>query len=103
MRGGEGRGEGREGEGRREEGYEEEGRYNEVGEEREIRGRREQLERGRGEDGRDGGREKREDLALLCIPGCLPSQEDGEGGSLGSLGDVDDLLQSRDSERHVLG
>ena len=42
-------------------------------------------------------------LALLSVPCCLPPEEDGQRRSLGSLGDVDDLLQSRHTERHVLG
>ena len=42
-------------------------------------------------------------LAFLCVSGSLTPQEDGEGGSLGPLGDVDDLLQSRYPESDVLG
>ena len=42
-------------------------------------------------------------FALLCILGSLSQQEDGEGRSLGSLGHVDDLLESRHPQGHVLG
>ena len=43
------------------------------------------------------------DLAVLGVPGGLSPQEDGEGGGLGPLGDVNDLLQPGDPEGHVLG
>ena len=43
------------------------------------------------------------DLAVLRVPGGLSPQEDGEGGGLGPLGDVNDLLQAGDPEGHVLG
>ena len=42
-------------------------------------------------------------LAFLSISGSLSAEEDGERGSLRSLGHVDNLLQSRYSESHVLG
>ena len=41
-------------------------------------------------------------LALLSIPGCLSSEEDGEGGRLGALGDVNDLLQTGNTEGDIL-
>lgn len=41
-------------------------------------------------------------FALLSIPGCLSSKEYGERGRLGALGDVDDLLQTGNTEGDVL-
>ena len=42
-------------------------------------------------------------LAFFCIPSSLSSEEDGERRGLGSFGDIDQLLETRDAQRHVLG
>lgn len=39
----------------------------------------------------------------LGVPRCLTQQEDCERGSLGPLGDVDQLLQTRHAQCYVLG
>ena len=43
------------------------------------------------------------DLAKLRVPGRLSPQEDSEGGGLGPLGDIDNLLQTGDAKGDVLG
>lgn len=42
-------------------------------------------------------------LGLLRVPGCRAQEENGEGGRLGPLGDVDDFLETRHTQGHVLG
>lgn len=42
-------------------------------------------------------------LGPLCVARCLTQQEDGERRSLGPLGDIDQLLETRHTQRDVLG